>query len=88
MFAKREPVSFLNILNDPMLKFQSKIKVFFETKLLVFRNNNKEVWFNTSSNKKKMLSVPFGEDPYASVGHYLQSDDGLDALKMLEATSV
>ena len=43
-----------------------------------------QVWFNTSSNKKKMLTVPFGEDPMYIVSSYLQSDDGLEALKMLE----
>ena len=85
IFAKREPKDFLNILNDPELKFQAKVRLFFENKLLILRNNDKEVWFNTSTNKKKMLSVPFGEDPYDMVAHFLQSDEGLDSLKMLES---
>jgi hypothetical protein len=85
VFAKNEPREFLNILNDPELKYQAKIRLFFENKLLILRNNDKEVWFNTSTNKKKMLSVPFGEDPFAMVGHYLQTDEGIDSLKMLEA---
>jgi len=85
IFAKREPKDFLNILNDPELKFQAKVRLFFENKLLILRSNDKEVWFNTSTNKKKMLSVPFGEDPYDMVAHFLQSDEGLDSLKMLEA---
>jgi hypothetical protein len=85
VFAKRDPKEFLNILNDPELKFQAKVRLFFENKLLILRNSDKEVWFNTSTNKKKMLSVPFGEDPYEMVAHYLQSDDGIDSLKMLEA---
>ena len=86
VFAKRDPKEFLNILNDPELKFQAKVRLFFESKLLVLRNGDKEVWFNTSTNKKKMLSVPFGEDPYEMVAHFLQSDEGIDSLKMLEAT--
>jgi hypothetical protein len=86
VFAKRDPKEFLNILNDPELKFQAKVRLFFENKLLVLRNGEKEVWFNTSTNKKKMLSVPFGEDPYEMVAHFLQSDEGIDSLKMLEAT--
>ena len=86
VFAKRDPKEFLNILNDPELKFQAKIRLFFENKLLILRNNDKEVWFNTATNKKKMLSVPFGEDPYEIVAHHLQSDEGLDSLKMLETT--
>jgi hypothetical protein len=85
VFAKRDPKEFLNILNDPELKFQAKVRLFFENKLLILRNGDKEVWFNTATNKKKMLSVPFGEDPYEMVAHYLQSDEGIDSLKMLEA---
>lgn len=85
VYAKTDPQGFLNILNDPELKFQAKVRKFFEEKLLALRNGDKEVWFNTNSNKKKMLSVPFGEDPYEMVGHFLQSDEGLDSLKMLEA---
>lgn len=84
VFAKSNPREFLNTLDDPDLKYQAKVRLFFENKLLTFRNNDREVWFNTTSNKKKMLSIPFGEDPYDVVALYLQSDEGLDALKMLE----
>lgn len=85
VFAKNEPKEFLNILNDPDLKFQSKVRLFFESKLLILKSNNKEVWYNTSTNKKKMLSVPFGEEAYDATARFLQSDEGIDSLKMLEA---
>lgn len=84
VFAKKEPKEFLNILNDPDLKFQAKVMQFFESRLLQLRNNDKEIWFNTASNKKKMMSIPFGEDPHEAAAYYLKSDEGLDALKMLE----
>jgi hypothetical protein len=84
IYAKRDPRGFLSIIQDPMLKLQSNIHVFFENKLLTFRNNNKEVWFNTPSVKKKMLTVSYGDDPYFEVAQYLKTDDGIDALKMLE----
>ena len=84
VFAKNSPKEFLQIMNDPELNYQAKIKTFFENKLLVFRNGDKEIWFNTASNKKKMCSIPYGQDPYEFAGLYLKSDDGLDYLKMLE----
>lgn len=84
VFAKRDPRGFLSAINDPMLRLQSNVHVFFENKLIVFKNGRKEVWFNTSSNKKKMLNVPYGQDPHFTVAQFLKSDDGLDALKMLE----
>jgi hypothetical protein len=88
VYAKNSPADFLQVLNDPELKYQAKIMSFFENKLLTLRNNDREVWFNTSSNKKKMCSVPYGFDAYDFTAQYLQSDEGLDALKMLESFSL
>ena len=82
--VKRDPQGFLRQVNDPMLKLQSNVHLFFDKGLLSFRNKQKEVWYNTSTNKKKMLTVPFGEDPMFIVSSYLQSDDGIETLKMLE----
>jgi hypothetical protein len=87
VFAKSYPQDFLQTINDPELKYQSKIMKFFENKLLTFRNNDREIWFNTPTNKKKMCSIPYGADPYDFAGQYLQSDEGLDYLKMLESFS-
>ena len=87
VYAKRSPRTFLDIVRDPVLKYKSKVKSFFENKYLVFKNGKKEVWFNTDSNKKKLMSVPYGQDPYEIVGQHLQSDEGLDALKLLNSLS-
>lgn len=84
IFAKRYPQSFLDTLNDPELQFQSKVRLFFEGGLLSLRNGGKEIWFNTATNKKKMCSVPYGQEPYNTAESFLKSDDGIDALKMLE----
>jgi len=84
IYAKKEPRSFLEILNDPLLKLQSNVQLFFSHNLLQFRNGEREVWYNTKSNKKKMMSIPFGEDPYETVALFLKSDDGLEVLKFLE----
>ena len=84
IYAKREPRSFLEILNDPLLKLQSNVQLFFAHNLLQFRNGQREVWYNTKSNKKKMMSIPFGEDPFETVALFLKSDDGIEVLKFLE----
>lgn len=85
VFAKNDPIGFLTTLNDPELQFQAKIRLFFEEKLLGLRNGDKEIWFNTPTNKKKMVSVPYGENPYDIAASFLSSDEGIDSLKMLEA---
>ena len=85
IYAKQDPVGFLDILQDSSLQLRSKVQSFFDAGLLTFRKNNTEVWYNTPSNKKKMLSVPFGDEPMDSVTSYLQTDEGIEALKMLES---
>lgn len=84
VFAKREPEYFLDVLTDPMLQLQGNVQMFFDKGLLSFRKNNTEVWYNTSSNKTRMLTVPYGNDPKETVASYLSSDDGIESLKMLE----
>mgnify|MGYP000004929846 FL=1 len=84
VYAKRYPKDFLSVLNDPMLKLQANVQLFFDKGLLTYRKNQKEVWFNTSSNKNRMLVVPFGEEGNYIVASYLSSDDGIETLKMLE----
>jgi hypothetical protein len=85
VMAKRDPRGFMNVINDPMLKYNARVQMFFDAKLLTLRNNDKEVWFNTASNKRKLLAVPFSVDPIEAVAVYLKSDEGLDALKFLES---
>ena len=83
VFAKNQPQDFMLLLKDPALKLNAKIQLFFDKNLLQFRNNNKEVFFNTPSNKKKMLNIPYQEDPFYIIASHFQTDDGLEALKHL-----
>jgi hypothetical protein len=66
------------VLRTPYSEYSSLVK------LLIFKNNKRDVHFNTTSNKKRMLTIPFGEDPLFIMASYLQSDEGIEALKLLE----
>ena len=78
LYAKHNPEDFMEVVNDPDLEFDDEIRQFFDEKLLSLRNHNKDVYFNLKGNKKKMLTIPFGEDPYHVVGSYLKTDEGID----------
>jgi len=84
VYAKREPVEFMNAINDPVLKLNSTVHKLFEEGLIKYRNKNKEVWYNTSTNKTRICTIPFGEDPLYILSSFFQSDDGIEALKFLE----
>lgn len=85
VYARRNPKEFLAVLSDPELKLHSKIQRFFDEKLLVYKNGKKDVFFNTASVKKKMVTIPFDADPTSIIISYLKSEDGMDSLKMLES---
>tara|TARA_R110002110_G_scaffold84336_1_gene219074 strand:+ start:260 stop:1006 length:747 start_codon:yes stop_codon:yes gene_type:complete len=84
VYAKNQPGDFLSVINDPELKIMGTVQQFFDAGILAFRKSNKEVWFNTSTNKTKMLNVPYGKDGIDLTVAYLKSDDGLEVLKHLE----
>lgn len=84
VYAKNHPISFLEMLNDPMLELQNKCAKFFEEGLLVMKNKNKDVYFNLPQNKKKLLTVPYGEDYIYILASFMQSDEGLEVLRLLE----
>jgi hypothetical protein len=84
VYAQNNPEDLMEVVNDPLLELQNDIREFFDQGFITFRNNQRDVYYSLPSNKKKMLSVPFNEDPYSAVAAYLQSNDGLDAYKFLQ----
>jgi len=84
MFAKRYPDEFIESLNDPLLKLQNKCATFLNEGLLIIKNQ-KDVYYNIKGNKNKLLTVPYGEDPLFILASFLQSDEGLEVLKILES---
>ena len=82
VYAKQDPTGFLSLLNDPMLKLQAKVQSFFDAGYIV--KMGRDVHFNTKSNKKRMLTIPFGEETNYIVSSYLKSDDGIESLKLLD----
>jgi hypothetical protein len=84
MFAKRYPQDFMEAINDPALKVTNIAARAMSDGYLSYRNNKKEIFYNLKDNKKKLMTIPFGEDPLYVLSSYLQSDEGLDLYKYLD----
>jgi len=84
VFAKRYPEEFMESINDPLLSLQNKCSKFFSEGLLALKNK-KDVYYNLKGNKNKLLTVPYGEDPLFILASFLQSDEGLEVLRILES---
>ena len=63
MYSRRNPVEFLEMLDDPMIKLQSLSQKALDERILILKNKGRDVYFNLKDNKKKMITVPFEERP-------------------------
>lgn len=84
VYAKREPQDFMELVNDPSLQITNIAARAVSDGYLTVRNNNRDIYYNFKDNKKKLLTVPFGEEPIQALSSYLQSNDGLELYKFLE----
>mgnify|MGYP003651535918 CR=1 FL=1 len=86
VFSRNYPEDFINILNDPALQMYDDVVQFFGASIIIMKNQNRDVYFNLTKNKTKMLTVPYGEDPKDIVSSYLQTDEGVETYKLLKNT--
>ena len=84
LFAKRYPQDFMEAVNDPSLKMNNIAARAMSDGYLSYRNNKKEIFYNLKDNKKKLLTIPYGDDPLYVLSSYLQSDEGMDLYKFLD----
>ena len=84
MYSRRNPVEFLEMLDDPMIKLQSLSQRALDENILILKNKGRDVYFNLKDNKKKMITVPFEEKPVTAIAAYLQTDEGIEVMSMLE----
>lgn len=85
LYAKNSPKDFLDTLNDPLLKLQSLASKSLAEGLLRLKNKGKDIYFNLPSNKKKLISIPFGETAVMSLAQFFKTDDGIELMQLLES---
>jgi len=85
VFARRDPQGFMDSINDPDTRLHGTIHELLNEGFIRYRNNRRDVYFNTENNKKKMMTIPFGEEPVHAISSYFKTDDGVAVLEGLES---
>ena len=80
-FAKNNPHNLLEILDDPNLEIQNNIAQFISGGFLTL--DPKSIYMKSGKTNRKLLSLPFGEDPMYILSSWMQSDEGLETYKSL-----
>ena len=84
LYATNYPESFLELLNDPDIKLQYLVASSFDQRLIAFRNNKRDIHWNLPENKKRIITIPKDVEPDRALISYLISDEGKEALEVLE----
>lgn len=84
IYAKESPVELLELMNDPEVAVKNISMQAIHDGLIQFRPAKRELYYNLKDNKKKLMSVPFDEEPEASLSSFLMSPDGVELMKYLD----
>ena len=84
LYARNHPEDFMESINDPLLQLQSKSSQYFLDKVVALRNHGRDIYFNLPKNKKKIKSIPPGENHIHNFAEYLKTDEGIETMQVLD----
>lgn len=83
LFARNYPQDLLDAIDDPDIEVNDIASRAFNEAYVTFRAG-KDIHYNLKNNKKKILTVPFGEKKEDVFMSWLKSDDGIEFYQYLE----
>ena len=82
LFAKKNPMLFLELLNDGNTQLRNfGIKA---TELGIISLSQDQRTFSWTENKRKLMTVPFGEHPYSALAQWFKTDEGTEIYSNIE----
>jgi len=82
MFAKRNPGLFLNLANDENVTMRNFAIVAAEHGIIKLADDQRT--FKWGSNGRKLMTVPFDENPYSAMAVWFKTDEGLEVYKSID----
>ena len=82
LFAKQNPYLFLELVNDDNVELRNfAIKA---TEANIIKLSQDQRTFAWGSNGKKLMTVPFDENPYSAMAAWFKTDEGVEVYKSIE----
>tara|TARA_Y100000015_G_scaffold42070_1_gene49019 strand:+ start:401 stop:1255 length:855 start_codon:yes stop_codon:yes gene_type:complete len=82
VFAKRNPMLFLELANDENVNLRNIGIKAVEMNLIRLSADNRT--FHWASNDRKLMTVPFNEHPYSALAAWFKTDEGLEVFSSVE----
>ena len=82
LYAKRNPVLFLELVNDENVVLRNfGIRA---TEMGILKLSSDQRTFTWASNNRKLMNVPFDEHPYSALAAWFKTDEGMEIYSNIE----
>tara|TARA_R110000744_G_scaffold307537_1_gene415701 strand:+ start:27 stop:851 length:825 start_codon:yes stop_codon:yes gene_type:complete len=82
LMAKKNPSSFLDIANDENVGLRNTAIKGVEQNIIKLSQDQRT--FHWGSNDRKLMTVPFDENPYSAMAAWFKTDEGVEVYKTME----
>ena len=82
LFAKRNPALLINLSEDENVELRNFAIKAIEAKIINLDSDQKT--FKWASNGRKLMTVPFDENPYSAMAAWFKTDEGLEVYRSIE----
>jgi hypothetical protein len=82
LFAKSNPELFISLANDDNVQLRNVAIVAAENGVIALSQDQRT--FTWGSNGRKLMNVPFDENPYSAMAAWFKTDEGVEVYKSIE----
>ena len=82
LFAKKNPSLFLELVNDDNVELRNFAIKAEEAGIIKLSQDQRT--FAWASNGKKLMNIPFEENPYSAFASWLKTDEGVEVYKSIQ----
>ena len=82
LFARQNPVLFINLANDENVMLRNFAIRASEASIIKLSQDQRT--FTWGSNGRKLMNVPFDENPFSAFAAFLKTDEGVEIYKSID----
>jgi len=82
LFARKNPQLFIDLAEDENVQLRNFAIRAVEEKIINLSGDNRS--FLWASNNRKLMNVPFDENPYSAIASWFKTDEGLEVYLSIE----
>ena len=82
LFARSNPYLFLELANDENVELRNLAVKSVELGIVALSSDQRT--FSWASNGRKLMTVPFDENPYSAMAAFFKTDEGVEVFKSIE----